>query len=355
MKRNSTLWLAAAAALVCFAVIVTLGLRAVSAQQQARSRRLLAATSDATVTHENGQIVIHLSREAQQNLGLAEAPLQSARRARQMAFPATVLAVNNLQTLVSAYQSASAQLQKSEISATVSRQEYRRLKKLYGEQQNVSAKAVQAAKGVYQSNEVDVRLAKEHLSIASGAVRQNWGSTIAGWVVHDTSSVQSILDHADVLIEMTLPVGETLSAPSEFEFDLPAGGHASAHRVSAFPQVDPRVQGVGYLYITPSRPGLAPGLNLVAQFGVGALRKGVIVPGGAVVWLHGKAWVYIATGEGRFVRHGVATKIPASGGWFMAKGFQPGDSVVTQDAQQILAVELAAKQPSHGEIRGDQD
>ena len=310
MKRSNSQWLAVAAALICTAAILTLGWKAVSARQTANSARAGAAPPAAKVTRENGQVVIHLSKEAQHNLGLVEAPLRSVRGGRQSTLPATVLALGNLQTLVSNYAKASAQLQKAEITASVSRQEYQRLAKLFGEQQNVSAKAVQAAEGVCKTNEVDVWLARENLSLAVGAVRQSWGQAIAAWVAHNTGSLRSLLHRDDVLLEMTIPMGENLSAPSTIEFDLPAGGDAHAHRVSALPQVDPRVQGAGYLYITQSRPGLAPGSNLIARFGVGALHSGVIVPASAVVWLHGKAWAYIATGAGRFVRHGVATDIP---------------------------------------------
>ena len=352
MKRRNTRWLAVAAGLVCCAVIVTLAVKLVSAQQTPHSARSTSTSPDAKVTIENGQVVIYLSKKAQQNLGLVEAPLQSARRGKQMTLPATVLAVANLQTLVSAYATASAQLQKAEITANVSREEYQRLKKLYGEQQNVSAKTVQAAEGVYQSNKVDVRLARENLSLAAGAIRQSWGETITGWVAHGASPLRKVLRRNDVLVEMTLPMGESISAPSGMKFDLPAGGRAYARRVSTFPQMDPRVQGVGYLYVTPSRPGLAPGLNLTARFSVGTLRNGVIVPASAVVWLHGEAWAYVAAGAGRFVRRSVKTDIPTSDGWFMAQEFKAGTPVVTEDAQQILAVELAAEEASKGKTRG---
>lgn len=350
MNTRNGQWIAVTAALVCAAAILTFGWKAVSAKQASRSKGTAAPA--ATVTGENGRVVIHLSKEAQQNLGLAEAPLQRARRGRQTTLPATVLALGHLQSLVSSYDAASAQLQKAEITAGVSRQEYQRLKKLFGEEQNVSAKAVQAAEGVYKTNEVDVRLARESLSLADGAVRQSWGEAIAGWVAHDKRSLKRVLRRDEVLVEVTIPMGEAISAPSAIEFDLPAGGEAYARRVSAIPQVDPRVQGVGYLYIAPSDPGLAPGVNLIARFGVGAVRSGVIIPAGAVVWLHGRAWAYIAKGSGRFVRHGVATEIPTSGGWFMAHGFRPGASVVTEDAQQILAVELADGPSSHGSAAG---
>ena len=346
MKRNIVQWLAAAAALALLAVILTRSLAGAPEHQAAHQTQ--AATTLPRVTHENGQVVIHLSPKAQTRLGIAEAPLKAARERRQMALPAMVLPVQNLQTLVSAYDAAAAQLQKAEITASVSQREYERLKKLYSEQQNVSAKAVQSAAGIYSGDEVDVRLARENLSLAAAAVRQNWGEAVTGWMAHNTSRLGSVLRRDDVLVEMTLPPGEPFAAPCSVEFTLPAGGRAFARLVSAFPQVDPRVQGVGYVYVTPARPGLAPGLNLIAHFGVGALTSGVIVPSSAVVWRHGEAWAYVVAGPGRFMRRQVPTTLPVPGGWFVARGFAPGTSVVTRDAQQVLGVELMPTPSSTG-------
>ena len=342
MKKRNVQWLAAAAALVLLSVILARGLPGASGQQTARAAKDGATAPQVKVTHQNGQVVIYLDAATQARLGIAEAPLKPARERRQMAFPATVLAVQNLQSLVSAYYAAVAQLQKAEISAGVSRREYERLKKLYGEQQNVSAKAVQAAAGVYSGDEVDVRLARQNLSLAAGAIRQNWGEAITGWLVHNTGRLGSVLRRNDVLVEMTIPPGESVGPPRGIRFNLPAGGRAFARFVSAYPQVDPRVQGAGYLYVTQARPGLAPGINLTAHFGVGAMERGVIVPSGAVVWWHGEAWAYVATGPEAFARRQVPTDFPVPGGWFVARGFAAGASVVTQDAQQLLGVELAS-------------
>jgi len=356
MKRNFLQWLAAAVTLVLFAVIVTRSLAGAPEHQESHQTQAATTLPRVEVNDENGQTVIHLDPKTQARLGIGESPLKAARERKQMTLPAMVLPVQNLASLVSAYDAAAAQLQKAEITAKVTRREYQRLKKLYSDQQNVSEKAVQSAAGVYSGDEVDVRLARENLALAATAVLQNWGEAVTGWMAHNTNGLQRVLRRQDVLVEVTLPPGGPFTAPSEVEFNLPAGGRAIARLVSAFPQIDPRVQGVGYIYVTPARPGLAPGLNLIVHFGVGALTSGVIVPSSAVVWLHGEAWAYVATAPGRFVRHWVPTDIRAPGGWFVAHGFAPGGSVVIRGAQQILAVELMptrSSQPAGGE--GDDD
>lgn len=346
MKRNFYRWFAAVAMFVLFAVILTRSLAGAPSHPPARQAK--AAATSPHVTQENGHVVVYLNSKSQARLAISKSPLKAARERKRMTLPATVLSVQNLASLVSAYDAADAQLQKAEITARVTKREYMRLKKLYREDQNVSQKAVQAAAGVYRGNEVDVQLARQKLSLGAEAVLQNWGEAITGWMGHDTNRLQRVLRREDVLIEMTVPAGESFAAPSSVDFKLPAGGRAFARFVSAFPQVDPRVQGVGYLYVTRSHPGLAPGFDLIAHFGVGALRSGVIVPSSAVVWLHGEAWAYVATGPDRFVRQQVSTGVPVPGGWFVRHGFAPGSSVVTRDAEQVLAVELITTQPSLG-------
>ena len=347
MKTKIVQWLAAAAALVFLAVILARGLAGAPGQHRTDPAKPAATSPEVEVRHENGRVVIHLDPQTQARLGIAESPLKAARERKQLAFPATVLPVENLHGLVSAYDAAAAQLQKAEITAGVTKREYDRLKKLYDDQQNVSAKTVQAAAGVYSSDEVDVRVARQNLSLAVAAIRQSWGEVITGWLVHNTTRLGNVLRRDDVLVEMTLPPGEPFAAPSGIEFRLPAGGRAFARFVSAYPQVDPRVQGAAYLYVTQARPGLAPGINLTAHFGAGALTSGVVVPSSAVVWWHGESWAYVATAPGSFVRRQVPTDMPVPGGWFVTHGFAPGASVVTRGAQQVLGVELTAAPSSH--------
>lgn len=356
MKSGIIQRLAAAAAFIFLTVIFTRGLPGMAQKPPAEAATPAATSPEAKMTHENGQEVIHLSRQTQTRLGIAESPLKAARERKQKTLPAMVLPVKKLQSLVAAYDTAVARLQKAQITASVSQREYKRLKKLYSEDQNASAKALQAAAGAYSGDEVDVHLARQNLSLAAGAIQQSWGEAITGWLAHNRNKLGKVLRRNSVLIEMTVPADESISAPPSIEFNLPAGGRAFARFVSAYPQVDPRIQGTGYLYVTRARPGLAPGFNLATHFGVGALSSGVIIPSSAIVWWHGKAWAYVATAPGRFVRHEVSTDIRAPGGWFVTQGFAPGASVVTRDAQQVLGVELMPTPSSHpvaGE--GDED
>jgi hypothetical protein len=302
---------------------------------------------------DEGNILIRLSAVAQAHLGIQVARLERARARQRTSLPAMVAPVAGLVSLVGAYQAADAQVRKAQIAANVAKQEYVRLEELYKDQRNTSAKAVEAQAGIYHSDEVDVRTARQGLALALASIRRNWGPVVEKWEKRGSVTLQDVLARREVLVELTLPFGAHYAPPSVVGLELPAGGRALAKLVSAFPQVDPRVQGVDFIYLTRGRPGLVPEVNLVAHFGVGLLETGVRIPSSAVVWKGGQAWAYVAIAAHRFERRRVATQVPIHGGWFEARHFVAGERIVTGGAEELLAVESSSASGSSGNRGGE--
>lgn len=75
----------------------------------------------------------------------------------------------------------------------------------------------------------------------------------------------------------------------------------------------------------------------------GRRMSAVIVPDSAVVWLDGKAWVYVLKGPERFVRKEISSDRPSASGWIVEKNFLPGDRVVVQGAQLLLSEEFRSQ------------
>jgi len=295
------------------------------------------------VVMENGSAVVKLSARARQRTGITLATLHQSRNRVQATAPAMAPATDALATLRSQYVSDQDQVKKAEIAAGVDRNEYQRLKKLYAEDQNVSARAVQAAQGKLQADEADLGSARQRLELDRAGVRQAWGSVVAEWVASGAPSLERVLDQRDVLVVVTIPSGRPFAAPQSVWLEIPAGGSVTADFVSPFPRVDPRIQGVSLLYLAPARPGLVPGVNPVARFGVGRLESGVVVPQPAVVWWQGNAWVYRETVTGDFARTRVPVSTPARGGYFVTRGLAPGDRIVVGGAQTLLSEEFRAE------------
>ena len=314
-------------------------------------RQALAQKGPAQISTENGQTVLTLDSPTQKRLGLEVVTLATTVTRAQATFPAVVLSVQDLTASRNSYVAAQAQVQKARVGAEVARKEYARLKTLFQENQNISEKSLQSAEGTVEANDADVRAGEQQLALQESAARQEWGSVAAKWAVEGSPELERILDQSEVLVQMTMLADTTYTAPKTISLEIAGGTRTEANLVSAFPRVDPRIQGRSFLYRAHARPGLSPGANLLAHLSVGSAMKGLIVPLPAVVWSEGKAWVYQQTAADRFTRRALRTDIPVERGFFVAEGFSPGGKLVVQGAQALLSEELLL----HGQGGGEAD
>lgn len=338
--------IALAAVLLGAVLVRALGRRHMDPPAQASEEAQTSAPSHVQI--RNGETVVTLSASAQKRAGISVETLRATRHRQRATAPAMVLAATELATLRDQYVAGENQVKKAEIAAGVDGKEYQRLKKLYAQNQNVSARVLQAAQGQLQSDQADLAAARQRLQLQRGGIRQSWGGVVAEWVASGAPALERVLNQRDVLVEVTIPAGGKSLRPSSVRLEIPAGNSVTANLVSAFPRVDPRIQGVSLLYLSPARPGLVPGVNPVAHFAAGRLKNGVVVPKAAVVWWQGNAWAYQQTEPGHFVRRQVETGTPVRGGYFVTAGLAAGDKVVIEGAQMVLSTELAPQRESAG-------
>jgi len=297
-------------------------------------------TAAAQITVENGRTVITLDAATQQRLGIGVIALASRATHMRASYPAVVLSVEPLAANRAQYVAGQSRQRKAQIRAAVARKEYERLKLLAGPEKNVSEKALQAAEANWQDAEADARAAADQLELQVVALRHEWGDAVAKWAANDAPQLRDLLERSHCLVQLTIPAGSAAPPPQGISLGLPDGRNAQASFVSAFPRVDPRIQGRSFLYMLPSRGALAPGLSLVASFPMGAVRKGVVVPSSAVLWSEGRAWVYEEVAAGKFSRLPVSTELPVEGGYLSPEGFAPGDQIVNVGAQALLSEEI---------------
>lgn len=307
-----------------------------------RERESAVRPPSAVSLHE-GQTVITLQPNVQTRLGLSVASLSAGSQRTEQRVPAFVLSVEDLGGLRNDYVLAVAKLEKARANLQVSQKEYDRLKGLYHDNQNASAKALEAAEGTLHSNEADIRAAEQGVRLQRNAVRQRWGQVITEWVVQDSARLRAVLEQHEFLVQITVPAGSISAIPQNLSLEVPGSSVETATLVSAFPRVDSRVQGPSYLYAALAKPGIAPGMNLVARLAEGAARRGVTVPETAAIWWEGRAWVYRQAGATTFVRQELPIDSPARNGWFVASGLSPGDKVVVRGAESLLSTELGSQ------------
>ncbi len=311
------------------------------AMEQERARPIKAPTR---VAAENRKSIITLDQPAQERSGIAVAPIKAVTHQEELRAYGTVMDLQPLVDLRNSFATTKAQLEKARATLEASRKEYERLKVLQ-ENQNISAKVFQSAEATWRSDEAAERAAQTAVSVLEGTIRQRWGGVLARWLSDGSKEFERLLQREDVLLQITLPPGSSLSsAPRNARVQTPEGRLASATLVSPSPSTDPRIQGISLFYFAQARAtDLLPGMNVLAYLPNGFPTHGIIVPASAVVWWQGKAWVYVQKDAEHFIRHEISTDAPVAEGWFIARGLPAESRLVVTGAQLLLSEEFRAQ------------
>jgi|GEM_PF-709236 len=309
---------------------------------------------DYSVFREDGHAVVAISSRIRAMAGIAVSVLKPVASRRQITAPAIILSAQALIGARSQYLATEATLRKLRVQRDVAEKEYRRLATLYRNQQNASQKSLEAARAAVHVDSVEIEAAQQNLQMQSASVRQRWGTVAARWVANGSSEFTRLLALRSLFVQLVLPASLPVErplppVPLEVTFSAPSGAAVVGHLVSSFPQTNPVVQGMSFLYVIPARAGFAPGLNLVAGLAVGPRRRGVVIPSAAIIWSAGQAWAFKETAANRFERFAVSQNHPVANGWFVLHGFAAGDRIVTQGAEELFSAE---SQPPAGQSKG---
>ncbi len=255
------------------------------------------------------------------------------RVSRRAARPALglVLSAEPLVLLRERYTAAQARLRQQQLHLQYAQRERRRLRRLYAQRQNVSLKSLQQAELAVAGDRASVQAGRAGLALIAAETRQEWGPAVARWLAAPGTPFARLLNLKAYLVELTLPPGTR--APRQARLRAPSGGAAiTAELVSIYPQVNPRLQAPGYLYLAPAR-GLAPGLSLSAAV-LGPRRRGVRIPASARLYWRGGAWIFLRRAPGVYR----LTRLPATaaGGITPAPGLA-GQAAVIAGAQQLFS------------------
>ena len=294
-----------------------------------------------------GRVV--LKTKAVRDMGLGVTVLRGARHAPQSRTYAVVLPTQSLANLSAAYVTDRKDVVMARANLLVAQSEYKRQALLYRENQNTSLKALQAERGTMESSRAQTNAAQMQLRIDALNAEQQWGPVVGQWVVTRQKELNQILSQKEWLVEVTFAANEPNPAPRFVRLIAPSGLDVTGRYVSAFPQTNPVIQGLNFLYAIPARPGFAPGLNLVAEIPNGPEQSGVVIPTAAVVWAQGQAWAYKETSPGNFERLAVPTDEPVTDGWFVTRGFAPGNRIVTRAAEELFSAETLNATASQGD------
>ncbi|MDP9011919.1 MAG: efflux RND transporter periplasmic adaptor subunit [Pseudomonadota bacterium] len=294
----------------------------------------------------NGENVVSLDEPTRTDGGIVLATLTAISDRPRVRAYGTVLDVGGLTDLRNTLATANAQLSKARAALEVAQQDYARVKSLYDKNENVSQRVLQAAGGTLRAQESNTQAARAAVSAAQATALQQWGRVIATWLMQAAPQLERLRLQEDLLVQVTLPVGQTLTdIPPEATVQAAEGPLVRAQFISVASRTDRSIQGRSFFYrvVSANSASLLPGMNVVAFLPLGNAVQGVLAPGSAAVWLQGKPWIYVQIQPDQFARREVSTDQPAPDGWFQSHGFSAGQRFVATGAQVLLSEEFRAQ------------
>jgi hypothetical protein len=284
----------------------------------------------------NGPAKLKLDAETQTRMGLKTAALAAAQLQPEVKGYGRVLDAAPLVALAAESASAKASLE-------ASRKEYDRLKVLYSQNQNASARALETAEAALKRDQIQYESIQPRLL-------SSWGRGIASQP--DLAAfARSLAAQETALVRIDPPLGENPEAP-------PTGGRVASLAAPARPipvaylgpaaDTDPQLQTRGYLFLMKTDP-FPPGTMVMAWLTIpGPAQAGAIVPRDAVIRYQGDTFVYLRTAADTFQREAITLGRPTAGGWFVAatdhSPVRAQDEVVTVGAGELLSEELKGQE-----------
>lgn len=310
-----------------------------------------AVEAPSRVHVKDGIVTLTLDAAAQRNGGIATAPAIPPRGRDSLVGYATILDAGQLTTLDDRYLNAKAQLNTAQAKLAVSRAAYERAKTLYEEHQESTAQW-QSAQAGFRVDQASLAAARSRLATVRASAQQTWGSVLGKALIEDAPLIERLIQRRAYLVKVTLSPGVTLPRPPRTaSATLGSGTKIPLTFVSPATATDPAIQGISYFYETPAAEGVLPGLEILATLREAADPKGVVVPESAVVWLHGKAWLYLRTNPDTFIRREIRPDRPAPEDGYIVRGLPAGAHIVVAGAQMLLSEEFRAQTA----VGGDQD
>jgi hypothetical protein len=330
--------------IILFWVLVFYGKDEYDSYNQAQEEEVVTPN---LVKQVKGATVVTLSKDGQKQSDIQTVSLTSSQHQKTLNTLGNVISIDTLIELRTRYLNAKANANIARASLANSKQDYQRMQSLNRDDRNVSDHVMLAAQAAFKADQAKVQAAETEANNLNDTMRQTWGETLANEASKEpaSASLQSLLQHKEVLLLITLPADSNVKAGETISV-VPTGAQTkaiNAKLVAASPQTDSTIQGRTYYFRAPAE-NLRAGMRVSVEMKDSASNKasdGVAVPASAVVWYAGKPWVYKKQGEESFIRLPISTDNEINGGWFnRSEQLAAGDNLVVNGAQLLLSEEF---------------
>jgi hypothetical protein len=333
--------------------LVTLGLGAIAIWGFIEGRAELAQETERErpvkppqrISLEGGEPVITLDAAAQEQSGLRTATLQQTNYHEQLRAYATVLDLQPLVDLDNSYALAKAQLQGARAKLDASSAESEREEKLFKTGTSiVTLDKLQAAAATFHVDEAALASAEAQFRTVTETADQTWGPVLGKQLGEENPMFARLVQRQDYLVQVTLPPGVLVAKPpATATIQLENGARKDIDFISPTTKTNVSIQGMSFFYKVAASSDLLPNMNVLAFLPLETTVDGVVVPGPAIVWWQGHAWVYVRTGPSTFARRAIATDTPLPEGGYLVTTLTSGSEVVVQGAQMLLSEEFRAQ------------
>ncbi|MBK5198405.1 MAG: multidrug transporter [Methyloceanibacter sp.] len=334
-------------------VLATLGLGAIAIWGFIKGREELALEAERErpvkapqrISLEGGEPVITLDAAAQEQSGLRTVALQQTQYHEQLRAYATVLDLQPLVDLDNSYAVAKAQLKGAQAKLDASSAEFDREEALFKTKTSiVTLDKLQAVEAAFHVDEAALTSAEAQLRTINETAELTWGTVLGRQFGEENPMFARLVQRQDYLIQVTLPPGVLVAnPPATASIQLENGARKDIDFISPTTKTNVSIQGMSFFYKVAASSDLLPNMNVLAFLPLETTVDGVVVPGPAVVWWQGQAWVYVRTSPSTFARRAIATDYALPEGGYLVRTFTGGTEVVVQGAQMLLSEEFRAQ------------
>lgn len=279
--------------------------------------------------------------------GIRTSALQRAERAPQTTAYGIVVDPGPLITLSAQIAAARSKVAAAQATAALARSEAVRAAGLYRARHNISLAALQTAQSRAQVAEADRATAQAQLAEIKARARTDWGPTLAAAAETAAAPLPQLESGAQLLVEVSLPLGQSLPAlPADLAATTPDGERVALRLVSRAPRAAAGVTGPSLYCLMGAQDSAPIGTPLTVALSQPGAVAGVLVPLSAVVWHDGQALVYRQTGADLFEPVAVPTSSRTRKGYFLpaddGAALRPGQRIVVTGAALLFS---ASKSP----------
>ena len=296
----------------------------------------------------NGVNFITLSAEIQSNSGIKTIPIQSSVYKKNLTNYATVLNIDFLIEQKNRFNEIKNQISLLTNELDRDKKNYERFKLLNDDNKNVSDKALQEVKVNYENTRIKLNATQELVSGIKQNIRAQWGETILSMIDQGLKKelFEFLLQDKARIVKVTLSENTDNEPPKNISLALidNLSEKFLANYLAESPTLDKSLKGKTYFYIVYSnklRIDSKVIANLVQENLSSESEKYLAIPKEAVVWNAGQAWIYIKTGDNKFLRKVIQTDNESPNGWIIKEEhIKENDLIVINGAQLLLSEEF---------------